>query len=502
MAPVSANLLTSARWIRPTTMWSIEISRRRRQRRGRGRPTHATIEIEDAEVVGPRSDCSPAVDPLRARASPSPPDGCCVPDAPRFTLGEPRNVTVTPTASGSSSCAAATGRTRSTACGSSTPATGEERLLVDPAELIVDEAADLPPDELARRERAREAAGGITSYAVDRGGTLAAFALAGRLFVCDVDRRRATELPAGGPVFDPPILPAKRVACQRQHAARRRARWVVARDRRRRRRAGDGHVGSADFIAAEEIHRQRGFWWRPDGSTIATAPVDNAPIAAAWIADPAQPAMPPRAGPLPVRRHTQRRCRCTLSGSTAASSTSIGTGAASRTSPRSLVGGRPDRLDRSHDRNKPSRSSTSTPTPGRPRCASPTRRPLGRARRRHATALDRRPARHVRRSRWRPAAARRRRSGHPGRPAGAFGRRRRPRRHRLHRQPDRRRHGLARLALRPTMASTRSPTSPASTGRGRRRARSSSAPPRSTSRVRTGTRSTASSCRRSRRRRT
>ena len=51
-------------------------------------------------------------------------------------------------------------------------ASGDERLLADPAELIVDDVSALPAAELARRERTREAAGGITSYAIDREGTL------------------------------------------------------------------------------------------------------------------------------------------------------------------------------------------------------------------------------------------------------------------------------------------------------------------------------------------
>ena len=52
--------------------------------------------------------------------------------------------------------------------------------------------------------------------------------------------------------------------------------------------------GSADFIAAEEMHRFRGYWWSPDGNTIATCRVDTAPVSEWTIADPADPARPPR----------------------------------------------------------------------------------------------------------------------------------------------------------------------------------------------------------------
>jgi dipeptidyl-peptidase-4 len=42
------------------------------------------------------------------------------------------------------------------------------------------------------------------------------------------------------------------------------------------------------------MRRHRGYWWGPDGSTIAAARVDAAPIATAWISDPATPSAPPR----------------------------------------------------------------------------------------------------------------------------------------------------------------------------------------------------------------
>src|ERR1700728_56549 len=59
-------------------------------------------------------------------------------------------------------------------------ATGAERLIADPRALGADEE-NLPPEELARRERVRETAAGIVAYATDADGTLAVFALSGQL---------------------------------------------------------------------------------------------------------------------------------------------------------------------------------------------------------------------------------------------------------------------------------------------------------------------------------
>ena len=179
-------------------------------------------------------------------------------------------------------------------------ATGEERLVADPVELLADEpetsgADDLPPDERARRERTRESAGGITAYAVDTDATLAAFALAGRLFVSDLDTGEARELAVSGPVFDPrPDPAAQRVAYVSGATL-----CVAELDGTWRTVAGGGEEpptvswGSADFVAAEEMHRFRGYWWSPDGSALAATRVDTGPIRKAYIGDPADPTREP-----------------------------------------------------------------------------------------------------------------------------------------------------------------------------------------------------------------
>jgi dipeptidyl-peptidase 4 len=215
----------------------------------------------------------------------------------RYTLGEPRDVVVSPD-----------GRRivflRSR--GPTDPvnclwvvdgASGEERLVADP-ELLLRGRDDgtLPPEERARRERAREAAGGITAFATDAGVTVASFAVAGRLFVAGLISAQARELPVAGPVFDPrPDPVARRVAYVSGRLL-----CVGELDGRWRVLAGGEPDepesitwGSADFIAAEEIQRFRGYWWNPDGTAIAVARVDTAPVQRWHIGDPAQPETTP-----------------------------------------------------------------------------------------------------------------------------------------------------------------------------------------------------------------
>ena len=115
----------------------------------------------------------------------------------RFTLGEPRDITVSPDAKRVAFLRSAGGSDPVNALWVFDVDAGTERLVADPRELLAsgdagtaDDVDDLPAEERARRERAREGAGGITSYAIDRNVTVVAFALAGRLFAGGLHRGR------------------------------------------------------------------------------------------------------------------------------------------------------------------------------------------------------------------------------------------------------------------------------------------------------------------------
>jgi dipeptidyl-peptidase-4 len=211
----------------------------------------------------------------------------------RLTLGDPRTITVS--ADGARVVFA---RSR----GGDDPvnclwvldvATGSERLVGDPEQLLgVVDDDNLPAEERLRRERMREGAGGITAYATDERSTVTAFALAGRLFVAGLLSGQARELAVDGPVFDPRPDPlATRVA----YVSGRRLR-IAELDGNSWELAGEDHPdiswGSADFIAAEEMHRFRGYWWSPDGAAIAATRVDVAAVQRWYIGDPANPDQP------------------------------------------------------------------------------------------------------------------------------------------------------------------------------------------------------------------
>jgi dipeptidyl-peptidase-4 len=205
----------------------------------------------------------------------------------RFTLGEPRNVEVSPDGRRVVFLRSDGGPVN--ALWVLDVATGTERLVAAPDALLAGDEGDLPAAERARRERAREGASGITSYATDAATTVVAFALAGRLFAGGLLSGRARELAVDGPVFDPrPDPGATRIAYVSGPALR-----IAELDGTSRTLAVDDADtvtwGSADFIAAEEMGRFRGFWWSPDGAAIAACRVDTAPVGEWTIADPAHP---------------------------------------------------------------------------------------------------------------------------------------------------------------------------------------------------------------------
>ena len=188
--------------------------------------------------------------------------------------------------------------------------TGQERLVADPAALDGING-ELPARERARRERTREQAGGIVTFATDTGMTLAAFALGGRVYLADLAEQAAAgprEAGALSPALDPRPDPAgQRVAYVCQGALR----VVEPGTGEDAVIAGAGGTpgvtfGLAEFVAAEEMGRQRGYWWAPDGSALLVARVDETPVNRWHIADPANPQRPATERRLPGGWHAER----------------------------------------------------------------------------------------------------------------------------------------------------------------------------------------------------
>ena len=206
----------------------------------------------------------------------------------RLTLGDPRDLTVSPDGRRVLFARSRGGSDPLTCLWSLDTTSGEERLLLDPGALADIDPAGMTDAERAQRERRRESAEGVTSYACDAQVTRAVCVLGGDAVIVDVASGRSTRIDLGAPVFDPRLSPDGR-------------RLAVVRDGRlcvvdvADTTIADGAPapilldlgepsdtvtwGMAEFIAAEEMGRMRGHWWSPDGSRLAVCRVDEAPVA-------------------------------------------------------------------------------------------------------------------------------------------------------------------------------------------------------------------------------
>ncbi len=210
----------------------------------------------------------------------------------RFTVGAPRTFAVSPDGSRVFFLRPATATSRANGLWELNTTTGAERLLADPARLLTD-PEDLPAEEKARRERTRESGAGIVAYALSKDANVASFALSGRLFVADLVGGDVRELPTRGGVIDPRVDPTGQRVAYVTHGTLRVVDLDSGEDYAVAEPDGeDVTFGLAEFIAAEEMSRYRGYWWEPDGTRLIAARVNNAPVRRWYIADPANPATP------------------------------------------------------------------------------------------------------------------------------------------------------------------------------------------------------------------
>ncbi|MFN5602104.1 MAG: S9 family peptidase, partial [Acidimicrobiaceae bacterium] len=103
----------------------------------------------------------------------------------RLSLGEPRNFTVSPNGESVVFARSHSGSDSVNSLWVLNTHTGEEREVLNPRSLPADIAA-LTPEELRRRERAREGAGGVVTYATDAAVTRAVTILGGLIVVVDL----------------------------------------------------------------------------------------------------------------------------------------------------------------------------------------------------------------------------------------------------------------------------------------------------------------------------
>ncbi|HEX6255876.1 MAG TPA: prolyl oligopeptidase family serine peptidase [Euzebyales bacterium] len=187
----------------------------------------------------------------------------------------------------------------------------QPRLIVDPDDL--GDERDVPAAERAHRERTRERAAGVTSYAASPDLAVVAFAHGGRMHLLSTTDGTQRIIDDTDAVVDPRPSPtgthvawvtggALHVADVTTGVARQ-----IAHD-------DDPDVtwGLPEFVAAEEMGRLRGYWWSPDGSRIAVCRVDATPVDQWWLHEPVTPSASPRPLRYPAAGRANARVRLAI----------------------------------------------------------------------------------------------------------------------------------------------------------------------------------------------
>lgn len=172
------------------------------------------------------------------------------------------------------------------------PETGTETVIVDPARLAVDDQ-EITEAERAQRERLREQAGGVTAYDLDRSANHLVFTLGGELFTTSAPFRDVQPRGVAG-AFDARIAPDGAHVAFHSDGDVNVLSYADGAVTTVCRSTDAADYGRAEFIAAEEMGRTRGFWWLDDSQTLLVARVDETSVARWHISDPARPDRPSR----------------------------------------------------------------------------------------------------------------------------------------------------------------------------------------------------------------
>ena len=173
-------------------------------------------------------------------------------------------------------------------------AAGKERELLTPAQLLGGAEENLSAEEKARRERQRQSLKGFTAYQMSRDGARLLVTLSGRLYLVERATLKVTQLPGTGWI-DPRFSPDGRLVAA---AGADRELHVIDPAAGTERAVTSGATvtvshGTAEFVAQEEMSRNRGYWWSPDSTTLLVQQTDESAVEIRHIADPLHPEAAP-----------------------------------------------------------------------------------------------------------------------------------------------------------------------------------------------------------------
>jgi dipeptidyl-peptidase 4 len=209
-----------------------------------------------------------------------------------FRLGKPQPLAITK--DGSVLYRRSGARDRTSDLYELTPS-GENKRLTGAAELAAGGDPQLSAAERARRERTRTVTAGIVDIDVSDDGQRVLVPLGDRVFVFERASSASHEVSVGeGGVFDPHLSPdGKLISFVRDGDL-----WLVEAEGGKPARRLTQHppgieYAVAEFVSQEEFDRPRGYWWAPDGQSIAFQRTDASKVTTIYVSDPVHPERAP-----------------------------------------------------------------------------------------------------------------------------------------------------------------------------------------------------------------
>src|SRR4051812_25697224 len=168
-------------------------------------------------------------------------------------------------------------------------ATGHERELLTPAQLLGGAEEKLSAEEKARRERQRQSLKGFTAYQMSKDGTRLLVTLSGNLYVVNRGTLKISALPGSGWI-DPRFSPdGNFIAAAGTDRELHLVDLTLDTPAERAITTGASTTishATAEFVAQEEMSRNRGHWWSPDSQTLLCQETDESQVEVRYVADP------------------------------------------------------------------------------------------------------------------------------------------------------------------------------------------------------------------------